>query len=80
MAEKLNIGAVVFSDPAGELINLAGGARVAMLVRVYRREDIEGVVCRADSYHGYRTLTWDDIDWDRSGIPGVAAADEGRTR
>ncbi len=81
MAEKLHIGAVVFSDPAGDRINLTGGARVAMLVRVYRREDIGDVVCHAaDMYHQHRALTWDDIDWDRSGIPGVAAADEGRTR
>jgi hypothetical protein len=70
--EKLSIGAVVFSNPAGRL-DLTGGARVAMLVKVYRREDIGDVVCHADMYHEYRALAWDDIDWETSGIPAVAS-------
>ena len=70
--EKLSIGAVVFSDPSGRL-NLTGGARVRMLVRVYRREDIGDVVCHADMYHEHRVLTWDDINWETSGIPAVAS-------
>jgi hypothetical protein len=72
MPEKISIGAVVFSDPSGHL-NLAGGERVAMLVRVYRREDIGNVICHTDIQHRYRVLGWDDIDWSASGIPAVAA-------
>jgi hypothetical protein len=72
--DYLCIGAVVFADENGKLVDLCGPPRVNVLRALFRRQPLPyGLTAVATNPR--RQVAWESINWDTAGIAVTGAAE-----